>query len=69
MFETLSRGDYDAWRTRTLKDMEQAGQHEMLNWMALAGAMEKLGRKTPVVHDYVETWIFASEKCFVSYPV
>jgi len=69
LFETLSCGDYDAWRTRSLKDMEAAGQHEMLNWMALAGAMEKLGHKKPIVHDYVETWIFASEKCFVSYPV
>jgi hypothetical protein len=29
--------------------------------------METLGRQ-PVVHDYVETHIFASEKCFVSYP-
>ena len=42
-------------------------QHEMLNWMALMGAMETLDRR-PVVHDYVETHIFMSEKCFVSYP-
>jgi hypothetical protein len=47
--------------------MEQAGQHEMLNWMALMGAMETLGRR-PVVRDYVETHIFMSQKCFVSYP-
>ena len=47
--------------------MEQAGQHEMLNWMALMGAMETLDRQ-PVVHDYVETHVFMSEKCFVSYP-
>jgi hypothetical protein len=39
----------------------------MLNWMALMGAMETLERK-PVVHDYVETHVFMSEKCFVSYP-
>ena len=67
MFDALSRGDYGFWRKRSLKDMEQAGQHEMLNWMALAGAMEALDRK-PVVHDYVETHLFMSEKCFVSYP-
>jgi hypothetical protein len=36
--------------------------------MALAGAMERLDRTRPVVHDYVETHIFMSEKCFVSYP-
>ena len=47
--------------------MEQAGQHEMLNWMALMGAMEALGRK-PEVHDYAETHIFMSDKCFVTYP-
>jgi hypothetical protein len=34
--------------------------------MALAGAMERL-EKRPEVHDYVETHIFMSEKCFVTY--
>ena len=67
LFEALSRCDYETWRQRPLRAMEQAGQHEMLNWCALLGAMETLGRQ-PVVHDYVETHIFASEKCFVSYP-
>ena len=65
--DALSGADYGFWRKRSLKDMEQAGQHEMLNWMALMGAMETLDRK-PVVHDYVETHVFMSEKCFVSYP-
>ena len=67
LFDALAAADYDAWRKRSLKDMEAAGQHEMLNWMALVGAMEQLGRR-PTVHDYVETHIFASEKCFVSFP-
>jgi hypothetical protein len=68
LYDALARADYGTWRRRTLAEMEQAGQHEMLNWMTLMGAMEALDRK-PVVHDYVETWIFASEKCFVTYPV
>src|SRR6516225_599938 len=67
LFDALSRSDYDLWRKRSLHDMEQAGQHEMLNWMALMGAMETLHRR-PTVHDYVETHIFMSEKCFVAYP-
>jgi hypothetical protein len=67
LFDALAAADYKIWRQRSLRDMEAAGQHEMLNWMALVGAMEKLGRR-PVVHDYVETHIFASEKCFVSFP-
>lgn len=47
--------------------MERARQHEMLNWMALMGAMETLHRH-PVVRDYIETHIFMSDKCFVSNP-
>ncbi|MEJ0019323.1 MAG: hypothetical protein WDN25_22780 [Acetobacteraceae bacterium] len=50
MFDALSAADYGYWRNRPLKAMEQAGQHEMLNWMALMGAMETLDR-APVVHD------------------
>ena len=65
MFDALSNADYGYWRKRPLGQMEQAGQHEMLNWMALMGAMETLDRK-PVVHDYVETHVFMLEKCFVS---
>jgi hypothetical protein len=67
LFDALSQRDYDTWRKRPLKAMEQAGQHEMLNWCALMGAMERLDRR-PVVHDYIETHIFASDKCFVTYP-
>jgi hypothetical protein len=67
LFDALSHADYETWRKRPLKEMEQAGQHEMLNWMALMGAMEALHRR-PAVQDYVETHIFMSEKCFVSYP-
>ena len=68
MFEALQDCDYGYWRGRTRAQMEQAGQHEMLNWMALMGAMETLGQR-PLVHDYVETHLFMSEKCFVTYPV
>jgi hypothetical protein len=48
--------------------MEYSGQHEMLNWMALAGAMEALDKKKPVIQDYMETYILASDKCFLSFP-
>jgi len=67
MFAALAGTDYNFWRQRTREQMEQAGQHEMLNWMALMGAMETLGQK-PEVHDYAETHIFMSDKCFVTYP-
>ena len=68
LFDAISRGDWGTWRKRTLDEMEYSGQHEMLNWMALAGAMEALGRKKPVIQDYMETYILASDKCFLSFP-
>jgi len=63
LYEALRRGDYDAWRSRPLADIETSGQQEMLNWYMLAGAMEALGRK-PDECDFIETWIFNSNKCF-----
>jgi hypothetical protein len=67
LYEALERGDYESWRRCTLDEMTAAGQHEMLNWMALVGAMEELGRR-PVIHDYVESHLFTSQKCFASFP-
>ena len=50
------------WRRRKIEEVEAAGHHEMLNWHVLVGAMAELKRK-PVIQDYVETWIFQSDKC------
>ena len=61
-FEELKRGDYAAWRNVSTPEIEAAGQQEMLNWMCLAGAMEELNRK-PEIIDYIETYVFNSEKC------
>ena len=63
LYEALRRGDYDAWRATPLADIEASGQQEMLNWFMLAGAMEALGRK-PDECNFIETWIFNSNKCF-----
>ena len=63
-----STADYATWRKRSLAEMEYSGQHEMLNWMALMGAMEALDRPKPVIQDYMETYILASDKCFLSFP-
>ena len=46
LFDAVSRADYGTWRKRSLAEMEYAGQHEMLNWMALIGAMEALDRRS-----------------------
>lgn len=45
LYEALRAGDYEAWRRTPLTAMEDSGQHEVLNWMCLAGAMAELGRK------------------------
>jgi hypothetical protein len=68
LFDAAARADYATWRKRSLAEMEFSGQHEMLNWMALMGAMEALDRKAPVIQDYMETYILASDKCFLSFP-
>ena len=35
----------------------------MRNWVCLAGAMAALGRK-PEIIDYIESYLFNSNKCF-----
>src|SRR5579863_2384730 len=67
LFDAICRRDWETWRKRSLEEMEYSGQHEMLNWMVLIGAMEALDRK-PVIQDYMETYILASDKCFLSFP-
>jgi hypothetical protein len=67
MLAALEKGDYETWRKRTIDEVEAAGHHELLNWHVLAGAMAALDRK-PVIHDYVETFIFQSDKVFASFP-
>ncbi|MBJ22076.1 MAG: extradiol ring-cleavage dioxygenase [bacterium] len=66
MIDALRNEDYDVWRNLELEDLEASGQHEILNWMLVVGAMEALGQK-PVVDDFIETWVFNSTKVFVSW--
>jgi len=63
LYEALKRGDYETWRATPLASIETSGQQEMLNWFMLAGAMEELGRKADEC-EFMESWIFNSNKCF-----
>ena len=63
LYEALRRGDYSRWRDTPLAAVEESGQHEMLNWFALVGAMAELGRK-PDETVLIETWVLNSNKCF-----
>jgi Catalytic LigB subunit of aromatic ring-opening dioxygenase len=62
-FDELKAGTFARWRDLNLADVEAAGQHEFLNWVCLAGAMHALDRRAEVV-DYVESYVFNSDKCF-----
>ncbi|MSQ71602.1 MAG: extradiol ring-cleavage dioxygenase [Betaproteobacteria bacterium] len=58
-FAELKAGRQSEWRNLSLETLVDAGQHEMLNWMCLAGAME--GR-TPDYLEMVESHVFNSSK-------
>ena len=59
----LREGTFACWRDLKRTQLEAAGQHEFLNWVALAGAMTELGKKAEVL-DYVESNVLNSNKCF-----
>jgi hypothetical protein len=66
LYEALRTGDYAAWRATPLAAIEDAGQQEVLNWFALAGAMEALGARLEW-SEFVETHVFNSNKVFAVY--
>lgn len=63
----LSGDGWMLWDALTREAIEDAGQHEVLNWICLAGAMAALGQRPQLV-DFVESWIFNSSKCFALFP-
>ena len=66
LYEALCAGDYDHWRATPLAAIEAAGQQEVLNWFALAGAMDELGAHLDW-STFVETHVFNSNKVFAVY--
>jgi hypothetical protein len=65
-YEDVLRGDLRPWRDLTLDELADAGEHEMLNWVCLAGAME--GRRIEPL-AYSETYLFNSNKAVILFPV
>ncbi|MEK7943914.1 hypothetical protein WKR98_04125 [Pigmentiphaga sp. YJ18] len=61
--DELTRGGFRQWDTLTTASLEAAGQHELLNWIVLAGAMTELGHR-PRIIDYIETYVFNANRCF-----
>ncbi|BBZ70437.1 extradiol ring-cleavage dioxygenase [Mycobacterium paraseoulense] len=68
LFELLKGDKPGAWRDVTLEEVERAGQHEMLNWFCLAGAVDQLGVR-PNWLTMVESDLFTSNKVFGVYDV
>lgn len=62
--DDLREGRQASWRDLDLAQIEDSGQHELLNWVCLAGAITELGY-TPEVLDFSETYIFNSSKCAI----
>lgn len=62
-YEELQSGRFRTWGALTQNEIEDAGQHELLNWIALAGAMAELDRSALIL-DFVQTHLFNSSKCF-----
>jgi hypothetical protein len=61
--EELSAGHWTQWAELSPAAIEDAGQHEILNWVCLAGAMS-VTRSQCEILDYVESYLFNSSKCF-----
>lgn len=64
--QELESGEFWKWRDLTPEEITDAGQHEILNWVALGGAME--GRK-PKILTFADCYIFNSEKSVCIFPV
>jgi hypothetical protein len=63
LYDAFVRGDTDTWRAVPGPAIVDAGQHEMLNWFCLVGAMKELGM-TLDWSTLVETDVFNSNKVF-----
>jgi Catalytic LigB subunit of aromatic ring-opening dioxygenase len=66
-FAELAAGDYLAWRDLDPDALLAAGQHELLNWLPLVGAMYEL-RQPPAWCELVETHLMNSCKCVALFP-
>ncbi len=63
LYQLFVDRDYAAWRATPSRDIVDAGQHEMLNWFCLTGAVDQLDLRL-AWSEFVTTDVFNSNKCF-----
>jgi len=63
LYDALVAGDHESWNARTTRQIIDSGQHEMLNWFCVLGAMSELGMQLDW-SEFVVTEIFNSNKAF-----
>lgn len=61
----LEAGNHAAWADLSNAAIEDAGSQEFKNWICLSGVFPE--RQATII-DYLETWIFNSQKCFALFP-
>jgi hypothetical protein len=66
LYEAMTAADYGKWREMPLAGVEESGQHEMLNWCCLMGAMAELRRKADW-SVFIETNIMNSNKVIATF--
>jgi hypothetical protein len=66
-FGELKSGNFQAWRDLSLSTLEDSGQHELLNWYPVVGAMAELNQ-TPSYCELLETYTMNSNKCVAVFP-
>lgn len=66
LYEAMLADDHEPWVNRTSQEVVHSGQHEILNWHCLLGAMRELGMKLEW-SELVATEIFNSNKAFAVY--
>jgi len=67
LYRALITGDYDTWRRYKTKQIEDSGQHELLNWFCFMGAMEELGYAKPDKSEWIESYAFVCCAVFAYY--
>lgn len=66
LYDALVAGDFGAWQRVTSREIVDAGQHEVLNWFCLLGAVAELGLRLSW-STFVATDVLNSNKCFAVY--